>query len=306
MISDLNFVSAYLSKAKEIDSQNTVYYENTLDEFGVAHLWPNSNIKYSSVTKRGTKVEIVDKPGWGLTCYMDNSVQSCLKDEKIYHESLVHPVMVSATSRKRVCVIGGGEGATVREVLKFKDVEQVDMYEWDREVVHIFREHYTEWSKGAFNDPRLIIIYDDIFETIKELPENKYDVVIIDLFEPTNENAEKWSILLNNLQNWIHKDTAIVMYAGMRNILKEKGDQPYEKLMKIINEDGDEWHGIKLNNYSEKRITPYKVYIPSFSGESTFILLRDPTRGINVYSSDIDSHFKDDISILSSYCTFNW
>ncbi len=306
MNNDLNFISAYLSKGKEMNSQNTVYYEDTLDEFGVVHLWPNSNIKYSSVTERGTKLEIVDKPGWGLTCYMDNSVQSCLKDERIYHEALVHPVMVSAKSRKRVCVIGGGEGATIREVLKFSDVEQVDMYEWDREVVHVFREHFKEWSKGAFDDPRVIITYADIFEKVKEVVEHKYDVVIIDLFEPTDENADKWSTLLYNLQNWIHADTNIVMYAGMRNILKNKGEQPYEKLIKMINNEGDEWHGIKLNSYDNKRITPYRVYIPSFSGESAFILLRDPHKGINVFNADIDSHFKEDISILSSYFTFNW
>jgi hypothetical protein len=74
----------------------------------------------------------------------------------------------------------------------------------------------------------------------------------------------------------------------------------------MINEGGDEWHGIKLNSYLDKHINPYRVYIPSFSGESTFILLKDSSRGIAVYREDIDTHFKDDMSILSSYFTFNW
>ena len=281
------------------------YLEDTINEFGVLHVWPNTTTEYSVTTKMGTKVEIVNKPGWGLTCYMDNSVQSCLKDEKIYHEALVHPVMMSAKSRKRVCVIGGGEGATIREVFKFNDVEEVDMYEWDREVVTLFRDKYTEWSQGAFEDNRLIVIYDDIFETIKEVPNNKYDIVIIDLFEPTDDNHDKWEILLNNLVNWIHEDTTIVMYAGMRNILKGKGEQPYEKLINLIKNQGDEWHGIKLNSY-DKHIVPYKVYIPSFSGESTFILLKDSKCGIRPTNYEVESHFKDELSTMMSYCTFNW
>jgi spermidine synthase len=281
------------------------YLEDTIDEFGVLHMWPNATIEYSTVTKMGTTVEIVNKPKWGLTCYMDNSVQSCLKDEKIYHEALVHPVMMSAKSRKRVCVIGGGEGATIREVFKFDDVEEVDMYEWDREVVNLFRDKYTEWSNGAFEDNRLVIIYDDIFKTIKEVPHNKYDVVIIDLFEPTDDNYNKWQELLGNLVNWIHEDTTIVMYAGMRNILKEKGQQSYEKLIDIINNQGDEWHGIKLNNY-DKHILPYKIYIPSFSGESVFILLKDRKNGIRPTDYNIVSHLKNNIGSLMSYCTFNW
>jgi spermidine synthase len=65
------------------------YEEDTIEEFGVAHKWHNVEIKESIVTHRGTKVEIVERPKWGLACYMDNSIQSCLIDEKIYHEALV-------------------------------------------------------------------------------------------------------------------------------------------------------------------------------------------------------------------------
>ena len=142
-----------------------IYYEDTIQEFGVAHNWHNASIKDSIETSRGTKVEMVERPQWGLACYMDNSIQSALIDEKIYHEALVHPVMLSVKERKRVMIIGGGEGATAREVLKWSDVKEVDMFEWDRDVVELFRNKYSQWAQGAWDDPRLMINYSNIFET---------------------------------------------------------------------------------------------------------------------------------------------
>ena len=139
------------------------YNEDNIDEFGVVHLWNDTDINDFIVTKRGTDVEFIRRPKWGLACYMDNSIQSCEIDEELYHESLVHPAMASCNTHKRVMIIGGGEGATAREVLKWSDVEHVDMFEWDEEVVQIFKTKYTQWAKGAWNDTRLKLHFVDIF-----------------------------------------------------------------------------------------------------------------------------------------------
>ncbi len=275
------------------------YEEDTIEEFGVAHKWHNVEIKESIVTHRGTKVEIIERPKWGLACYMDNSIQSALIDEKIYHEALVHPVMASVPNRKRVMIIGGGEGATAREVLKWPGVEEVDMFEWDEDVVNLFRNKYPQWAKGAWNDPRLILYYSDIFKAIKETPSNKYDVIIIDLFEPCEENKELWKILLKSLHNWITVNGSIVMYAGMRNILEK--EQPYQNLSKMI-----KYAEIAPNYFVEdltlsKDITPYRVWIPSFSGESMFLLLKHPKSTLKF---EVETHITEDI--WASYKTLNW
>jgi predicted membrane-bound spermidine synthase len=283
-----------------------IYYEDTIQEFGVAHNWHKATIKDSIETSRGTKVEMVERPQWGLACYMDNSIQSAVIDEKIYHEALVHPVMSSVTEKKRVMIIGGGEGATAREVLKWPGVEQVDMFEWDRDVVELFRNKYPQWAKGAWDDQRLMIIYSDIFETIKTPPKSsdKYDVIIIDLFEPCDENVNQWKILLKNLCNWITINGSIVMYAGMRNILVK--EQPYQKLMNII-QYIETWHGIPVHDLClNKEIVPYKVYIPSFSGESTFLLLKHYHLGQMNFEAakNLNSHLTNDV--WNSYKTMNW
>jgi spermidine synthase len=286
---------------------NMTYLEDTNEEFGVTHIWKDAKILDSIKTSRGTTVEMIERPKWGIACYMDNSIQSALIDEKIYHESLVHPVMLSVKERKRVMIIGGGEGATAREVLKWGDVEQVDMYEWDKDVVNLFKEKYPQWAKGAWDDSRLKLHFDDIFETIKNPPSrfNKYDVIIIDLFEPCEENKEQWKILIKSLHNWITLSGSIVMYAGMRSILEPI--QPYKRLIDLV-EYTEVRPGHLVRDLSlPKEIIPYRVWIPSFSGESMFLLLKH--RSI-VQEFDftelnkINSHITK--PVWESYKTLNW
>jgi spermidine synthase len=288
------------------DKKEDIYIEDVVDEFGVKHVWDMIDKEFSVTTKKGTKVDIINKPKWGLTCYMDNSIQSCLKDEKIYHESLVHPAMTSVKGAERVCIIGGGEGATVREVLKFKSVIHVDMIEWDKEVVNLFMNEYPEWSDGAWNDSRLNIKYEDVFDYVTKFrPQNsdKYDVIIVDLFDPDDSNLNKWKVLLSNLPHWLSNKGSIVLYSGMRNILLNN-EQTYMKIINITKSD-NEWRNIPLDYYDlNTNIIPYKVYIPSFTGESTFILIKNKDSVIDFDKCSINTHINN--NIWKSYITWNW
>jgi predicted membrane-bound spermidine synthase len=282
----------------------TSYTEDIIDEFGMSIKWHNATLLDNITTSRGTQLEMIYRPLWGTACYMNNSVQSCTLDERIYHESLVHPVMLSTQSRKRVMIIGGGEGATAREVLKWPDVEHVDMYEWDQDVVTLFSSKYTEWGQDAWNDSRLHIHFQDIFSTITTSPQEKYDIVIIDLFEPCDENQTQWNILLRNINKWVKICGSVVMYSGMRNMLVAQ--QPYQTLMTMLGHS-DVWRGIILDDLIYSRtITPYKVYIPSFSGESSFILISRQSLLLfdDLHFKNMDSHLTPDV--WNSYKTLNW
>ena len=281
---------------------SSVYVEDNIHDFGVANNWYNAKIVDSFKTYRGTKVEMIERKLWGLTCYMDNSIQSSLTDEKIYHEALVHPVMENVMKRTRVLIVGGGEGATAREVLKWQGVEQVDMYEWDADVVSFFKEKYPQWANGAWNDPRLTIYNEDIFSSIQTPPNEskKYDVIIIDLFDPSEQNMEQWSILIKSLNKWCKVTGSIVMYAGMRNILKK--EQSYITLtIKLITE-------YNVNNpLKTTDIIPYHVWIPSFSGESVFLLIKKYNNENQLLfreAENMKSHITP--KIWESYTTFNW
>jgi spermidine synthase len=284
------------------------YFEDNKDEFGVSHIWANATVKDSLTTHRGTKVEIIARPKWGLACYMDNSIQSALIDERIYHEALVHPVMLSTLKRGRVMIIGGGEGATAREVLKWPGVEQVDMYEWDKDVVQLFKDKYPQWAQGAWADPRLKVHTVDIFEAIKTPPSryNAYDVIIVDLFEPCEENKGQWNTLLKSLNSWLALDGAIVMYAGMRNILAKQ--QPYQKLIEMMEyRELRPGHMVADLTLLGKTIIPYRVFIPSFSGESMFLLLKSSFLVPNLHfeeAAKLNSHLTEEV--WKSYKALNW
>lgn len=232
------------------------YIENR-PELGMKIEWENVTIQDQVKTARGTFVEMVHRPNWGVACYMDNQIQSCERDEAIYHTALVHPALTSSACKKRVMIIGGGEGATLREVVKWKEVEKIDMYEWDKDVITLFQTKYPQWAKGAWEDPRVTLYHDDIFAVISQAPSHKYDVIIVDLFDPSEENKKEWTILCNRLADWSKEEGIIAMYAGIRT--------PQSELLTILHES-------RLMN---RIITPYYVYIPSFSGESLFFMLSD-------------------------------
>ena len=261
-----------------------IYYENTLPLVGITSVM---SAIHSIITHRGTRVDMVDRPNWGMTCYMDNTIQSCEVDEEIYHETLVHPVMQCTTMRKRVMIIGGGEGATLREVLKWPDVEQVDMYEWDKDIVDLFKTKYPQWAREAWTDPRLTLHYEDIFEAIQVHPITPYNIVIVDLFDYSEETKDAWRVLMYHLPFWANG--SIVIYAGMRNVHNRQ--QSYHILSQMIRE------------YHDIYIIPYRVYIPSFMGESTFLLLKLRATPI-IFDQTIVSHITKEV--WNSYKTFNW
>ncbi|MCK4495608.1 MAG: polyamine aminopropyltransferase, partial [Candidatus Aminicenantes bacterium] len=73
----------------------------------------------------------------GKVLFLDEKIQSAQIDEYIYHESLVHPVLITHPSPQRVLVIGGGEGATIREVLRHECVQKITMVDIDNELVEL-------------------------------------------------------------------------------------------------------------------------------------------------------------------------
>jgi spermidine synthase len=128
-------------------------------------------------------VAVLRTPVFGKMLVLDGDTQSSQADEKIYHESLVHPAMASVDDRAEVLILGGGEGATLREVLRDRSVRRCTMIDIDGQVVDVAKKYLPEWSDGAFDDPRARVIIGDALKFIKEDRE-RYGVVISDLTEP--------------------------------------------------------------------------------------------------------------------------
>jgi spermidine synthase len=118
---------------------------------------------------------------------LDGDTQSSQADERIYHETLVHPALAAAPRRNEVLILGGGEGATLREVLRCPDVKRCTMVDIDGEVVELSKRYLPEWADGAFEDPRARVIIGDALHFLAH-DADRYDVVISDLTEPLEDS----------------------------------------------------------------------------------------------------------------------
>ncbi|MDD5126570.1 MAG: polyamine aminopropyltransferase [Dehalococcoidales bacterium] len=150
-----------------------------------AQLHRYDEVLYSGRTKYQS-VQILHSPNYGKTLVLDNKIQSSEADEFIYHEGLVHPPMLAHPKPEAVFVVGGGEGAILREVLKYRTVKKAVMVDIDEEVVALSKKYLPEHAAGAFEDPRTEVYHEDA-RAFLEKSTRKYDVIIIDLPDPLDE-----------------------------------------------------------------------------------------------------------------------
>ena len=129
------------------------------------------------------KIEIFETKAYGRALALDDVFMTSVKDEFFYHESLTHPAMLTAADPKRVLVIGGGDGGTVREVLRHPGVEQCVMIEIDEGVVTACKE-WLPMIGSAWDDPRLDLRFADGIDYVKNSDEEKYDVILLDGTDP--------------------------------------------------------------------------------------------------------------------------
>jgi len=127
-------------------------------------------------------VDVVDLEPFGRTLLIDGLIQSCQVDEFVYHESLVHPALLSHPCPKSVYIGGGGEGSTAREVLRHSTVERCVMVDIDADVVKFCRENLPE-NAEAFADSRLELVIDDAKAVLENSPTG-FDIIIMDLDDP--------------------------------------------------------------------------------------------------------------------------
>lgn len=117
---------------------------------------------------------------------LDNEFQSAERDEFIYHEAMVQPAMVLHPDPKKVAIIGGGEGAAIREVLSHKSVEMAVMVDLDEKVVECAKEYLPSFHEGSFADERATVLFEDGRKFLEET-DLTFDVMIIDITCPLEE-----------------------------------------------------------------------------------------------------------------------
>lgn len=128
------------------------------------------------------QIDVFESVEFGTFFTLDGLMMVNQKDEWVYHDMIVHVPMASNPDIKRVLVIGGGDGGTVRELTRYPSVEKIDMVEIDKMVVDVCRE-YLPQTAGKLDDPRVTLYYEDGVAFVKD-KKNAYDLIIVDSTDP--------------------------------------------------------------------------------------------------------------------------
>ncbi len=228
--------------------------KNWFWEFVTPHLvqqFSISDILYSGETEFQS-VQVVDTPGFGRCLILDDKIQCSERDEFIYHEALVHPPMITHPNPETVFIAGGGEGATLREVLAHSTVKRVVMVDIDGEVVDICRRLLPSLSEGAFEDSRVELLHADALKYLEET-EEKFDVIIIDLTEPLEEGPAYLCYtreFYQSVKDRLTPDGLMALQSGSTSMIISLG------FIAVANTLATAFHVV----------APYQAEIPSFGG----------------------------------------
>lgn len=219
-------------------------------------------------------VEIADIPVYGRCLILDGKIQSAEYDEYIYHEALVQPAMVLHPAPSRVLVVGGGEGAMLREILRHPSVEQVVMVDIDKEVVELCRQYLPAWHQGSFTSPKVKCQYIDARRFLQETTET-FDLMFIDLTEPLEAGP---SYLLFTKQ----------FYGTVANRLREGGIVALQA--GSFNPRLIYGHAAICNTLETafSLVRSYSAYIPSYDGTWGFALASQHYDPLSLSAAEVD------------------
>lgn len=125
---------------------------------------------------------VVDSPQFGRMLLLDGVIQTTLRDEPAYHEMIAHVPLFAHPAPRKVLIIGGGDGGTLREVLRHPEVEKAHLVEIDGQVIEASRRYLPELAAG-FDDGRVKVHITDGIKYVQEASD-QYDVIIVDSSDP--------------------------------------------------------------------------------------------------------------------------
>jgi len=230
-------------------------------------------VLYSGQT-RFQSAEVIRSCSFGKCLVLDGKIQSSEVDEFIYHEALVQPAMIAHHCPETVFIAGGGEGATLREVLSHNTVKRAVMVDIDAEVVALCQQFLPDHSRGSFEDKRTELHHVDARDYLAKC-EEKFDVIVIDLPEPIEEGP---AYLLYTKE----------FYQMVQDKLTDGG-------IICVQSGSASW--IELLNFASVYTTlksvfpivcPYKIDVPSFGGPWGFCLASLSVDPLQLSTTEVD------------------
>lgn len=190
--------------------------------------------------------------------YLNGNLQFSSRDERRYHEALVHPAMTAVSEPKRVLVLGGGDGMAVREILKHPAVENVDLVDLDPEMTRIFRENpiLVALNDSALLRKKVSVLNEDAFRWLESQTGPAYDVVVCDFPDPSSYSLGKLYTTR--------------FYRAMRRVMKPEGVAVVQCTSPWVARRSF-WCVAATLEEAGFCVRPYHTNVPSF-GEWGFVL----------------------------------
>src|SRR5215831_9550075 len=144
---------------------------------------------------------------FGKILMLDGATQVTTRDEFIYHEMMTHVPLFAHGAAREVLVVGGGDCGIAEEVLKHRTVKRLTQVEIDPAVIAFAKEHFPEFTKPVFADPRFESVIDDGAKYVAAT-DRRFDVIIVDSTDPIGPGKILFSAKF---------------YAGCRRCMKSGG-----------------------------------------------------------------------------------
>jgi spermidine synthase len=128
-------------------------------------------------------LQVFDTEFFGAALILDGIIQLTERDNMGYHEMIVHVPMLAVPEPRRVLIVGGGDGGSLQQVLRYSSVEAAVVCELDQRVVDLSRQYFASSFGDPWSDPRATLLVRDAFGYLQEHP-GQFDVIISDTTDP--------------------------------------------------------------------------------------------------------------------------
>lgn len=222
-----------------------LYHEITPEGFGIAI--EKDNDLFSDKSNFQT-VDVFHSRAFGNVLTLDGLMMVTERDEFFYHEMITHIPMLTHSNPQNILIVGGGDGGTVRELLKHESVVHIDMVEIDGMVIDASKKFFPTVA-GELNNPKVSVLVQDAIDFIKD-KENIYDVVLIDSTDPIGPGEGLFNTdFYNNVQRALKKGGIVVPQTEGPFAQSENMRKTYKLLRKVF-----------------KNVAPYTGPMPTYPG----------------------------------------
>ena len=193
-------------------------------------------------------IQVLDSYEFGRVLVMDGFIMLTEKDEFIYHDMVTHVPMAVHPAVRRVLVIGGGDGGTLRELCRYPDIEEIILVEIDPLAVEVARR-YLPTLATSFDDPRVTILHEDGLRYVRRV-HDAFDLIIVDSTDPFGPGESLFTR---------------EFYGNCRHALKEDGILVNQHEGPYYREDAEEAAAIHKKTRSIFPIASvYQAHIPTY------------------------------------------